>query len=163
MATMRPEFALTMLTPLTFGAGGVKVPLLVDAVPVSVCEVVVPVEWVVVIAEVLEERVSVLLEAGPLAVDGGGVAVDGGALEAGAELGGMDEDSVGVVDGGAGAGWEIVEVISVVVSTVEGVVSVTTLEIGVDTTTGGVLGEAVGQSVTVTVTVTWPGSARTIN
>lgn len=40
MAIMRPEFALTNPTPLTFGAGGVKVLLLEGVgVPEAECEV----------------------------------------------------------------------------------------------------------------------------
>lgn len=68
-------------------------------------------------------------------------------------LGGADEGSV-VEDGGAATDVEMVDVTSVVVSMVVGVVSVTTLEVGVVATTGGIVGEAVGQEVTVTVTVT---------
>lgn len=58
MTNMRPEFALTTSTPLTLGAGGVKVPLLEGAVPVAVCEVV-AVVCSVVITEELTEPVSV--------------------------------------------------------------------------------------------------------
>lgn len=68
-------------------------------------------------------------------------------------LGGTDEGSV-AEDGGAATDVEMVDVTSVVVSMVVGVVSVTTLEVGVVATTGGIVGEAVGQEVTVTVTVT---------
>lgn len=68
-------------------------------------------------------------------------------------LGGADEGSV-VEDGGAATDVEMVDVTSVVVSMVVGVVSVTTLEVGVVAMTGGIVGEAVGQEVTVTVTVT---------
>lgn len=68
-------------------------------------------------------------------------------------LGGADEGSV-AEDGGAATDVEMVDVTSVVVSMVVGVVSVTTLEVGVVATTGGIVGEAVGQEVTVTVTVT---------
>lgn len=68
-------------------------------------------------------------------------------------LGGAEDGSV-VEDGGAATDVEMVDVTSVVVSMVVGVVSVTTLEVGVVATTGGIVGEAVGQEVTVTVTVT---------
>lgn len=68
-------------------------------------------------------------------------------------LGGAEDGSV-VEDGGAATDVEMVDVTSVVVSMVVGVVSVTTLEVGVVAMTGGIVGEAVGQEVTVTVTVT---------
>lgn len=49
------------------------------------------------------------------------------------------------------------------VSTVVGVVWVTTAGVEVVWTTGGIVGAVVVQSVTVTVTVTWPGTTKIVS
>lgn len=56
---MRPEFALTKPTPLTFGAGGVKVPLLEGEVPEAGGELAAVVDAGVVAAEESTVPVSV--------------------------------------------------------------------------------------------------------
>lgn len=114
MTAMKPEFALTNPTPLTFGAGGVKVLLLEGVgVPEAECEVASLVGGGEVSAEVPVVPVSVDEGGLVVPVAGGvdsveGVISVGGALEASVVLGGGA--GVSVVEAGGGAGVEMVEV-----------------------------------------------------
>lgn len=171
---MSPVFAFKAPTPLN-GAGGVGVVLSAGVVPEAEAggvvldggEVAVVSTEVAVVPVSAEDGGGVFVFVGGVLVPVGGtvslVAGVAGAevSEAGGVAGGVAVDSTGGFD--AGVDSTMVEVIGVVVTTVTGVVVVSTVpgreEVSVSVAGGGIA-EDVPQLVTVSVTVTVTSSCR---